>query len=111
MEDFDPSKVTVRLPDHEVSRVLRRRINMADCLNKGYIIDSVLKTAQQLEAVFQGENGQVVEATLPNSVFSVEAAEDEAKERVKKLPAEATEGTHWTEEQTVRRFAAYNKQN
>jgi hypothetical protein len=111
MDDFDPSKVTVRLPDHEVSKVLKRRINMADCLNKGYIIDSVLKTTQQLETVFQGEKGELIEATLPNSVFSVEAAEDETKDRVKKLPADVIEGTHWTEEQTVRRFAAYNKQN
>lgn len=71
MEEFDPSKVTVRLPDHEVSRVLKRRINMADCLNKGYIIDSVLKTTQQLEAVFLNEKGEVIEATLPNSVFSL----------------------------------------
>jgi adenylate kinase family enzyme len=52
VEEFDPSKVVVRLPDHEVSRVVKRRISMADCLNKGYIIDSVLKTHQQLEAVF-----------------------------------------------------------
>jgi hypothetical protein len=30
----------------------------------------------------------VVDATLPNSVFNVEAAEDEAKNRVKTLPAD-----------------------
>lgn len=30
---------------------------------------------------------------------------------MKALPAEVTEGTHWTEEQTVRRFGVYNKQN
>ena len=48
MEEFDPSKVNVRLPDHEVSRVVKRRISMPDCLNKGYIIDSVLKNTQQL---------------------------------------------------------------
>jgi hypothetical protein len=89
--------VTVRLPDHEVSKVVRRRIGMADCLNKGYIIDSVLKNTQQLEAVFLGDNGEVVESTLPNSIFSVEGAEDETKTRVKSLPSDAIEGTHWTE--------------
>jgi len=47
MEDFDPSKVQVRLPDKDVCRVLKRRINMADCLNKGYIIDGVLKSYSQ----------------------------------------------------------------
>lgn len=30
---------------------------------------------------------------------------------MKTLLAEVIEGTHWTEEQTVRRFGAYNKQN
>lgn len=61
----------VRLPDHEISRVLKRRINLADCLNKGYIIDSVLKNTQQFEAVFLNEKGEVIEAIFPNSVFSV----------------------------------------
>lgn len=52
VEDFDPSKVVVRLGDNEVCKIIKRRIGMADCLNKGYIIDSVLKSSSQLEAVF-----------------------------------------------------------
>ncbi len=48
---------------------------MADCLNKGYIIDSVLKSYSHFEAVFLNEKGEISEATLPNSVFNVEGAE------------------------------------
>jgi hypothetical protein len=48
MEDFDPSKIVVRLGEKDVIRVLKRRISMADCLNKGYIIDGMLKTYSQL---------------------------------------------------------------
>jgi hypothetical protein len=33
---------------------------MADCLNKGYIVDSVLKTGLQLEAAFLDEKGEIV---------------------------------------------------
>jgi hypothetical protein len=47
---------------------------MADCLNKGYIIDGVLKSYAQFEAVFQDE-GKVNENTLPNAVFCLEATD------------------------------------
>ncbi len=57
MEDFDPSKVVPRLEDKDVCRVVKRRINMADCLNKGYIIDGVLKTHAQCSLVFNNDNG------------------------------------------------------
>lgn len=77
-------------------KIVKRRINMADCLNKGYIIDSVLKTHLQLETVFLNEKGELIDAIAPNSVFSLEANEEETKERVKKLPADVVEGTHWT---------------
>lgn len=111
MDEFDPSKVVVRLGDNEVCKIVKRRIGMADCLNKGYIIDSVIKTHSQLEAIFLDEKGQLNEAVLPNSVFAVEGSEEEAKDKVKKLGAEITEGTHWNEEQTLRRFNVYQKQN
>lgn len=52
MDEFDPSKVVVKLGDNEICKIVKRRIGMADCLNKGYIIDSVVKSYSQLEAVF-----------------------------------------------------------
>jgi transcription antitermination factor NusG len=79
VEDFDPEKVVPRLEDKDVAKIVKRRISMADCLNKGYIIDGVLKTQGQLQAVFQDENGELIESILPNSVFSIEATEEEVK--------------------------------
>lgn len=46
---------------------------MADCLNKGYIIDGLLKNYAQMEAVFVND-GKISEEIFPNSVFSIEAA-------------------------------------
>jgi adenylate kinase family enzyme len=57
IEEFDPEKVVPRLEDKDVAKIVKRRINMTDCLNKGYILDGVLKTHAQLEAVFLNENG------------------------------------------------------
>jgi hypothetical protein len=79
VEDFDPEKVVPRLEDKDVAKIVKRRISMADCLNKGYIIDGVLKTQGKLQAVFQDENGELIESILPNSVFSIEATEEEVK--------------------------------
>ena len=44
MDEFDPDKVVPRLEEADVCKIVKRRINMADCLNKGYILDGVLKT-------------------------------------------------------------------
>ena len=52
MDEFDPEKVVPRLEDKEVCSILKKRINMPDCLNKGYIIDGVIKTYAQFEALF-----------------------------------------------------------
>ena len=48
---------------------------------------------------------------MPNSIFNIDATEDEVKERIKKIPAESTAGTHWNEEQTVRRFGIFKQNN
>jgi hypothetical protein len=43
VEDFDPEKVVARLPEEQICKVLKWRLNFSDCLNKGYIIDGVVK--------------------------------------------------------------------
>ena len=87
VEEFDPDKVVVRLNDDQLAEVMKRRIARSDCTNKGYIIDGILKTVTQLTGVFAaGEEGQACEF-FPTSVFSIEATEDEVKDRIKKLPS------------------------
>jgi uncharacterized protein YhdP len=52
VEDFDPSKVIPRLPDEPLKKLIRWRLNFSDCLNKGYILDSVIKTYKMAEGIF-----------------------------------------------------------
>ena len=86
-------------------------MNKSDCLNKGYILDGWPKSSKQCEQIFLDENKEINELLSPNSVFIIEANEEEVKERVKNIPAETKEGTHWNEDATIRRFQAYTKYN
>jgi hypothetical protein len=79
VEEFDPEKVVPRLEDKDVCRIVKRRIGMTDCLNKGYIIDGVLKSYAQCETVFTDDQGELNTTLLPNSVFNIEASEEETR--------------------------------
>ena len=52
VEDFDESKIVGRLPDEQVAKVLKWRLMKDDCKNKGYILDSVVRTWAVAQAVF-----------------------------------------------------------
>ncbi len=41
-----------RLPDEQVAKVLKWRLMKDDCKNKGYILDSVVRTWAVAQAVF-----------------------------------------------------------
>jgi len=43
VEEFDPSKVVVRLPDELLFRAYQWRLSQADCYNRGFIIDGYPK--------------------------------------------------------------------
>lgn len=55
VEDFVPSKIIPRLPDEQLKRVIQWRLGFSDCLNKGYILDSVIKTYKMAADVFTTE--------------------------------------------------------
>ena len=55
--------------------MVKWRLNQSDCLNKGYILDNVIKTYKLAEGIFVGENGVVDEKILPNTVFAVKATD------------------------------------
>lgn len=78
VEEFDPNKVVPRLPDESLKKVIRWRLNFSDCLNKGYILDSVLKTHKIAEEVFINE-GVLDEKIFPNSVFAIKATDEQIK--------------------------------
>lgn len=96
VEDFDPSKVVARLPDEHLKKVIKWRLHFSDCLNKGYILDSVIKTHKMAEGVFLTEEGALTDKIFPNTVFAMKATDDQVKEKIKGLPVEKTENTHWT---------------
>lgn len=72
------------------------------------MLDGWPKTFEQASLLFTTD-GKVDQALLPNSCFFVESTEEEVKERLKKLPAEETQGTHWNEEATNRRLTTHKK--
>ena len=40
-----------RLPDEDLIKIYKRRLNKSDCLNKGYILDGFPRTTAQAEAL------------------------------------------------------------
>ena len=50
-------------------------------------MDSVIKSYKVAEAVFLNADETLNEKILPNSVFTIKSSDDQAKERVKALPA------------------------
>lgn len=62
-----------------MKKVIKWRLNFSDCLNKGYILDSVIKTYKVAEGVFSTEEGLLNDKILPNSVFVIKAQDDQIK--------------------------------
>ena len=79
VEDFDPSKIVARLPDEPLRKVIKWRLGFSDCLNKGYILDSVIKTFKVAEGVFLNDEGTLDERIFPNTVFAVRASDEQVK--------------------------------
>ena len=43
VEEFDEKKITVRLPIQPLLKAYQWRLNEADCINKGYVLDGFPK--------------------------------------------------------------------
>lgn len=55
------------------------RLNFSDCLNKGYILDSVIKTYKVAQDVFINQQGVLNELILPNTVFYLKGTNEQIK--------------------------------
>jgi adenylate kinase len=95
VEEFNPDKCIPKLSDNFLVRIYKWRLSQPDCQNKGYVLDGWPKTYEQANLLFAPEGK--VESFIPNSCFLIESTEEEIKDRLKKLPAEETQGTHWNE--------------
>ena len=52
MEEFDPTKVVVRLSDEQLFKAFQWRLTQPDCYNRGFILDGYPKTFLQAKGVF-----------------------------------------------------------
>lgn len=52
VEEFDPAKVRVRLPDAILAKIIVNRLARSDCQNKGFILDGFPKTQELADIIF-----------------------------------------------------------
>jgi len=121
----DPDKLIPRLPDDLLCKAFKYRLEKNDCFNRGFVLDGFPRTYDQAKGVFltlalvkedeevDPDNPPMMidSRKVPEFVVKLEASEQFLKDRVKKLPEESLENTHYTEEGMHRRLAVYNKSN
>lgn len=105
-----------RLPDEELVKVYKWRLEQNDAQNLGYVLDNFPKNASQAEALFfrkvvkEDESEELVkeDTLVPQSAFMLSHTDEEVREAVKeRVPAEELANTRYNEEALGRRLAAY----
>ena len=113
--EVDKSKIIPKIPDELLCEILRWRLTWNDVRNRGFILDGWPKKAEDAKLFFlqpQEEGDPIFDRTYyPEHVIWIKATIEQLKARIKELPSELTEGTHYTEDQTIRRFNLYKEQN
>lgn len=110
-------------------RLLREKLSSNPCQNQGYILDGYPKTMEQTREIFEIDEDQVVEEEeeieeeeeegekeikkliLPDFVITLEASDEFLYKRVMSMPENKIQGTHYTEEQMVRRVNEFRANN
>ncbi|KAJ8270021.1 hypothetical protein GJAV_G00109430 [Gymnothorax javanicus] len=110
-----------RLDDQFVFQILREKLNSKPCRNQGYVLDGFPKTYDQAKELFFGEEEAEEEARskipvfnrniIPDYVFSLDATDEVLKERVRNLPESVVEGTHYAQDQFLRRLAEFRNRS
>ncbi|EGR27078.1 hypothetical protein IMG5_201950 [Ichthyophthirius multifiliis] len=122
---FDPSNIIVRLTDEQLQKIYRWRLSQTDCLNRGYVLDGYPKTFVQARAIFlknkpngeddnqDDENAEKIvdENIMPQSVVFFDGSDIFLKQRIKELPEEELQNTHYNEEGMNRRLGQFRKDN
>lgn len=116
-------RFNVRLPNSFIYRLLRTRLNENDCRNRGYVLDGFPRTFKDCQYVFlklrppKDEDEEVEDEEIepedggepyktfknhiadndiyPSNVIVLEASDKFLLERVKELPEEEINGTHY----------------
>ena len=137
-EEIDREKLPIRLPDEILYKLLRIRLNENACRNRGYILDGYPRTFKDVQYVFLvkqkkiNEDGEEVEeedeeveegeeksfdkyipdqAIFPSSVIVFKGDDDFLINRVKQLPEDSINGTHYNNADMIRRLKQYRTAN
>ena len=128
----------VRVPEEFLYKLLKVRLLENDCRNRGYILDGFPRTYKDCQNIFlkqvakydedgnlieeeepeleEGEekswDGYIIDDTIaPTSTIVLKQDSDFLLNRVKNLPQNIVEGTHYTMDDTKRRLLAYKSTN
>ncbi|KAJ8409139.1 hypothetical protein AAFF_G00241600 [Aldrovandia affinis] len=110
-----------RLDDQFVFQIVRDKLNSKPCRNQGFVLDGYPKTYDQAKELFYGEEEEAEDPRskmplfnqkiIPDYVFSLNATDEFLKERVQNLPESVVQGTHYAQDQFLRRLAEFRDDN
>ncbi|MBN3323552.1 KAD7 kinase, partial [Atractosteus spatula] len=110
-----------RLDDQYVIRLMKDKLKSKPCQNQGFVLDGFPKTYEQAKELFYGDEDEPEDAKskippfdkkiIPEYVFSLDATDEFLKNRVLNLPESVVAGTHYTQDQFLRRLAAFREAN
>jgi adenylate kinase len=139
--EFDRANAKIRLPDEIISRLIQLKLQGPACTNKGFILDGYPRTMDNALSVFckkdpvkldaegnpiekapvpEGEEdpdqrpfkGYDLDTTfLPQYVINLMADDEFLRQKMKEMPEEKKAGTHYTDDQMVRRLKAFREHN
>ena len=121
-EEINPESFQPRVPEDLVAKAFRHVLSQNSCRNRGYVLDGWpinYETAKQvfMTSVEEEENEEeepkleLDESLLPQSVVVLEGEDTQLIQRVKALPEETIQDTHYNLNDMKRRLTKYRNQN
>lgn len=110
---------------------MQYQLNSAGCMNKGFILDGYPRSKEEAQGVFidripipnevevqEGEeepepqyDEKVIEKILPQYAIAMEADDAHLMQKMKEMPVEKIDGTHWNDAGMQRRMKDYRAKN
>jgi len=109
-----------RIEDSILIRFVRDTLKSMKCQNQGFVLDGFPKTYEQAKELFaagdeeeseDSRNTKFDQTIMPEIVLSLQASDEQLKNRVMNLPEEIIQGTHNTEEEFLRRLQEFRTIN
>lgn len=123
----DKAKIVPRINEEFLNRILKNKLKENIYRNRGYILDGYPRSYKDAREIFmEKKEGEeiteedknpeekmlVLKEILPNNIISLgDATDEELFNRIKSLPEELVQGTHWNEEGMKRRLQTYHNTN